>query len=194
MEIKRRVFDIGRVAFTGALIGVACGYNQGNNTPETTPVSNPNTLQTSGEPRKTSHADYDTLIDEADFQIAQANLLRTIDWMELHENPRIQVVAKSLREDVKRENFTISGSNNKEAYVPPISRSQKPKVAFSIGALSAGGFSEENAAMSLFEASYVFEKACEDPERFSLDLAYKLSLELEAQTLSSQAFSLAETR
>jgi len=195
MGIKERILEIEQgLAATGVVIGTAYACVPGKNISEITPSTQPRTLETSEKTADVGLGDDESLVNEADFQIAQKNLLKTIGWMDSQENPKIKAAAGFIQKEVKRENFNISWGNSKEAYIPPASISEKPKIAFSIRWLSDSEFNEEKAAVSLFEAFYIYQKAYEDPERFSLDSAFKLTLEQEAQTVSSQVFSLLATK
>lgn len=195
MGIKERVLKIGgRLTASGIVIGTAYACGPGKNISEITPSTQPRTVETSEKTVDVGFEDNENLMNEVDFQIAQENLLKTAGWMDSQENPQIRAAADFIRKEVKRENFNISWGNSKEAYVPPTSISEKPKIAFSIRWLSDSEFNEERAAISLFEAFYIYQKAYEDPIRFSLDSAFRLSLEQNAQTEAAQVFSLPETK
>lgn len=195
MGIKERVLKVGgRLTASGIVISTVYACSPGKNISEITPSTQPGTSETSEKTVDVGFEDNENLMNEVDFQIAQKNLLKAIGWMNSQENPQIRAAADFIQKEVKRENFNISWGNSKEAYVPPTSISEKPKIALSIRWLSDSEFNEEKAAISLFEAFYIYQKAYEDPERFSLDSAFRLTLEQEAQTKSTQIFSLPETK
>ena len=195
MGIKERIFGIGqRLAVTAVVASTAYACSSRNDTLETAQNTQPRISETSEKTIDVGADDDENLLNEADFRIAQDNLLKTIGWMDSQENPQIRAAADFIQKEVKRENFNISWGNSKEAYVPPTSISEKPKIAFSIRWLSDSGFNEENAAVSLFEAFYIYQKAYEDPERFSLDMEFRLDLEQEAQTEATQVFYRPETK
>lgn len=190
MGIKERVLKVGgRLTASGIVISTAYACSPGKNIYEITPRIQPRTSETSEKTADVGFRDDESLLNEVDFQIAQKNLLKTIGWMNSQENPQIRAAADFIQREVKRENFNISWGNSKEAYVPPASLSEKPKIAFSIRWLSDSEFNEEKAAVSLFEAFYIYQKAYGDPERFSLDSAFRLTLEQDAESISSQIFS-----
>ena len=195
MGIKERILEIGQgVVATAVVASTAYACSPRNDILETTQNTQPRISETSEKMIDVGADDNENLLNEADFRIAQDNLLKTIGWLDSQENPQIRAAADFIQKEVKRENFNISWGNTKEAYVPPTSISEKPKIAFSIRWLSDSGFNEQNAAVSLFEAFYIYQKALEDPERFSLDSAFRLDLEREAQTASAQVFPLPETK
>ena len=195
MGIKERIFGIGQgLAVTGFVIGTVYACSSSKDISEIAPSTQPRTSETSEKTVNVGFEDNENLLNDVDFQIAQKNLLETIGWMDSQENPQIRAAADFIQKEVKRENFNISWGNSKEAYVPPASISEKPKIAFSIRWLSASEFNKEKAAVSLFEAYYIYQKAYEDSERFSLDMAFRMDLEKEARTVSAQVFSLPETK
>lgn len=195
MGIKERVIGIGcGLAATGVVIGTAYACSPSKDASEITPNTQTRISETSEKTADGSFEDNENLVNEADFRIAQENLLKTISWMDSQENPQIRAAADFIQKEVKRENFVISGSNTKAAYVAPASRSEKPHIIFSIRALSDQEFSEKQAAVFLFEAFYVYKGSREDPKRFSLDSSFRSSLEFESQKVSSQVFSLPETK
>ena len=193
MGIKERILEISQgLAVTGFVIGTAYACSSSKDTSEITQSTQQRVSETSEKTVDVGYEDNENLMNEVDFQIAQKNLLKTIGWMDLQENPQIRAAADFIQKEVKRENFNISWGISKEAYVPPVSKSEKPKIAFSIRWLSDSEFNEEKTAVSLFEAFYIYQKAYEDPERYSLDMAFRLGLEQEAQTQSAQVFSSLE--
>ena len=195
MGIKERVSTIGSgLVATGVVIATTYACSPRNDTLEIAQDTQPRISESSEKTVDVASEDNESLVNEADFRIARENLLETIDWMDSQENSQIRAVADFIRKEVKRENFNISWGINKEAYVPPASKSEKPKIAFSIRWLSDSEFNEEKAAVSLFEASYIYQKTLEDPERYSLDMAFRLDLEQEAQTEATQVFYRPETK
>jgi len=144
MGIKERIFGIGqRLAVTAVVASTAYACSSRNDTLETAQNTQPRISETSEKTIDVGADDDENLLNEADFRIAQDNLLKTIGWMDSQENPQIRAAADFIQKEVKRENFNISWGNNKEAYVPPTSISEKPKIAFSIRWLSDSGFNEE---------------------------------------------------
>ena len=190
-----RILGIGQgLAVTAVVASTAYACSSSKDVSEITQSTQPRISETSEKTIDVGTDDNENLLNEVDFRIAQDNLLKTISWMDSQENPQIRAAADFIQKEVKRENFNISWGNNKEAYVPPTSISEKPKIIFSIRWLSDSGFNEEKAAVSLFEAFYIYQKAYEDPERYSLDSTFRLNLEQDAQTEATQVFSLPETK
>src|SRR3990167_3760813 len=128
MGLKEGILDIGQgLAATGGVIVTAYACSPRKDTSEITQGTQPRILETSAKTIDVGSEDNENLLNEVDFQIAQDNLLKTISWMDSQENPQIRAAADFIQKEVKRENFNISWGNNKEAYVPPTSISEKPK-------------------------------------------------------------------
>ena len=128
-----RILGIGRgLVVTAVVASTAYACSSSKDVSEITQSTQARISETSEKTIDVGADDNENLLNEVDFRIAQDNLLKTISWMDSQENPQIRAAADFIQKEVKRENFNISWGNNKEAYVPPTSISEKPKITFSI--------------------------------------------------------------
>ena len=112
--------------------------------------------------------------------------------MESYDNESIQDAVEFYRSDQKQSlDFINSGSSREPARVvlSVVDQERTVKIALLEDQFTNEQFQAQKAAISLFEAFYVYQKAKEDPRKFSRFTGYKVYLEQEADNLASQIFS-----
>ena len=133
--------------------------------------------------------------------LAEENLAKTLEWMESSEVPKIVQSAEKLsvfkaeydRGDKTRLAFVGSGTilEKVPAGVTTIQTNQGRKliIVLSLKKFGSNEFSKNDAAISLFEALYIYERAETDPKRYERDLEFQETLKQEAAYIASQVFS-----
>jgi len=140
-------------------------------------------------------AGYETLKKnpkESPIPETEKNLVQALELMDSYDNELVQAAVEFYRSDQKQSfDFINSGSSREPARVvlSIVDQERTVKIALLEDQFTNEQFQAQKTAISLFEAFYVYQKAKQDPRKFSNYPYYKASLEHDAESISSQIFS-----
>ena len=122
----------------------------------------------------------------------QQNLESALELMDSFDDQLAKDAVEFYMLDQKQSfDFINSGSSTEPARVvlSIVDQERTVKIALLEDQFTNEQFQAQKAAISLFEAFYVYQKAKQDPRKFSRFTGYKTYLEREADNLASQIFS-----
>lgn len=122
----------------------------------------------------------------------QQNLESALELMDAYDHQLVKDAFDFYKSDQNQiVQFMTSESEKRLARVIPSTDGQQRTVIIALERIqfSDKQFNIREAAISLFEAYYVYQLAKSDPRTFSRLSAYRASLEHDAESISSQIFS-----
>lgn len=134
-----------------------------------------------------------------DVTVAINNFRVAIDWMNAFDNPQVQEVAQELLHlfdqsqagIAQKVGFIESGQLlKKDVSVTTliVDGHRQIQIVLSAREFSRENFSPQQTGRSLYEAYFIFQKAEDNPERYSIDSTFRDNLARDAKEITSKIF------